>query len=485
MGPTLCRAIAVLLVCSWACAQNGSRPRPRDAFAPDWVKAGPMIGHVGRHSVRVWIRLAKGTKFGVRGTLVEATGHRAVSPSAIENLGDQIRLIRFKGLPPDTELIVQIFEGKFPTRGVALSLRTAPEWSQFGMVRIGFGSCCNDVQFPKAKIFAAAAHEKPDLFLFGGDNSYYVREYEVERITKKGEKKIEVRIDTTSGDGDWKSGGRMFARQLTTRRNAWLQPLIRNVPCYAIWDDHDYGPNDADRTFEERKKSLRVFKKMWANRDYGIKGTKGCFSSFRRGPVEVFLMDCRYHKYVKTKAHPDVAANECTIWGAEQFKWLCDGLAESEAPVKMIVNGTPFMSRPKTGEGHFREARVEYNGLLTHLEKHRIGGVVFLTGDRHYTEMMTLRRGDQSMILEFTSSPVSWGKKIGALSEPSQPAARNGAPSIVWSLGGDSYGLVTVDIPEKGAGRITCEVRNKNNTVPIVGGIACKTKWLLKDLNPK
>ena len=480
MGPTLRRAVAPLLLCACAWAQTGNRPRPRDGFVPDWVKAGPMIGHVGAHSVRVWVRLAKGTKFGVRGSLVEAAGHRAVLPTSVEKLGDQVKLVRFKGLPANTELIVQIYEGKLPTRGVALSLRTAPEPAVTGRVRIGFGSSCNDIQFPKAKVYLAAAQEKPDVFLFAGDSAYYVREYLVERVTKKGKRKSEIRIDTLSGDGDWTGSKRMFARQLKSRSNPWLQPLLRTVPCYAVWNDHDFGSGSSDRGFDGRKKSLKVFKKMWANRDFGIKGTKGCFSSFRRGPVEVFLMDGRYHRRVRTKARPDVPEKECTIWGAEQFEWLCAGLRKSEAPVKLIVNGTPFLSQDKTAEGHFRSARVEYRRLLSLLDEHGIGGVVFLAGDRQYSEMVALRRKGRPAILEFSASPLSWGQKIGPVD-----AAVSGHPQPVWRVRGDSFGLVTIDIPKKGEGSITCEVRDRNNAVPVVAGITCKTTWSLKDLNPK
>jgi phosphodiesterase/alkaline phosphatase D-like protein len=205
----------------------------------------------------------------------------------------------------------------------------------------------------------------------------------------------------------------------------------------------------------------------------------------------VFLMDDRYHKYVRTRHHPTVPESECVIWGDEQLRWLCAGLARSRAPVKLIVNGTQFLSRAKKSEGHFREARVEYQKLLDYLEDHEIGGVVFLTGDRHHTEMMSLRREGCPTILEFTSSPLAWGQKIGPLpravvSGTSQPKKQpKKQPRMHWQLRGDSYGLITIDIPVDGDARITCEVRDQNNTVPIVTGIPCRTTWSLKELNPK
>ncbi|MFQ5739432.1 MAG: iron-containing alcohol dehydrogenase, partial [Acidobacteriota bacterium] len=49
-----------------------------------------------------------------------------------------------------------------------------------------------------------------------------------------------------------------------------LQPLLRSRPQLAIWDDHDYGLNDSDRTNPVKKEALRVFQQYWANPAYGL-----------------------------------------------------------------------------------------------------------------------------------------------------------------------------------------------------------------------
>ena len=37
------------------------------------------------------------------------------------------------------------------------------------------------------------------------------------------------------------------------------------TPTLGIWDDHDFGPNNSDRTAEGRMESLATFQSMWAN----------------------------------------------------------------------------------------------------------------------------------------------------------------------------------------------------------------------------
>lgn len=44
-----------------------------------------------------------------------------------------------------------------------------------------------------------------------------------------------------------------------SRSVAELQPFLASTHHYAIWDDHDYGPNDSDRGFYNKIKHCRHF----------------------------------------------------------------------------------------------------------------------------------------------------------------------------------------------------------------------------------
>jgi alkaline phosphatase D len=49
----------------------------------------------------------------------------------------------------------------------------------------------------------------------------------------------------------------------------------------------------------------------------------------------------------------------------------------------------------------------EREKLLKRLEEEDIGGVVFLTGDRHFSEISRLRLGNGRVVYDITSSPLT------------------------------------------------------------------------------
>ncbi|MDH3279787.1 MAG: alkaline phosphatase family protein [Gammaproteobacteria bacterium] len=428
------------------------------------IASGPMLGHVSDSSARVWLRLAAGAALAAH---AEERDRRY--PAQFLDLNDGFRLVLLEGLPAGAEFTVtleaktSVRDSRLPgtTRQIAtVHGRTAPKPANTGKVRLAFGSCSKASQFRYAPIYEAIAFEKPDFAIYVGDNSYFVVG--------------DGNWRTWGPDGDWSSPERMIRRHMEVRNNPYGRRLYATVPAYAIWDDHDYGPNNADRTFAGRRDALRVFTQVWANPTYGTPDTPGVFSSFRHGPVEVFLMDDRYHKYVATRDHPDVADEDAVIWGTDQLTWLMDGLMKSTAPVKIIANGTQVISQTERGEGHFQEAPAERKRLFDFLKANKIGGIVFLSGDRHHSESMRLDQNGAAAIVEFTSSPLQQNQQVRAVE-------RN-HPTNQWALRGNTYGLVTIDIPREGEGRVTFEARNDGNQLIVIGETEMKTTVPLGDL---
>ncbi len=424
------------------------------------MTAGPMLGHVSDTSATVWFRAAEGAK-------ISASAKQDSLSASVEivQLGRGFSIARFgslKAATPTEATIVLELNGRATEH---LRFTTAPPPSDIGTVRIAFGSCNKNCMYPKVPVFEAMAAEKPDLALFVGDNSYFI-------VGDGGQKNF----STSGPKGDWSSPETMIARHMETRTLPEFQPLLRSIPCYAVWDDHDYGPNNSDRTLASKNDALEVFKSVWANPSYGTLETPGIFGSFRRGPVEVFLMDDRYNKYVKTDEHADVKPEEAVIWGEAQLRWLMTGLKASTAPVKFIANGTQVITESKGGEGHFREAPVEREKLFTFLRENKIGGVVFLSGDRHYSESLRLDQKDGPAILEFTSSPLQQNQAIKSRDQDKHRTR-------LWAMNGNSYGLVTVEIPEKGKGTIRFEARDETNHGPILNAHRCVTTTDLRALN--
>ena len=118
-----------------------------------------------------------------------------------------------------------------------------------------------------------------------------------------------------------------------------LQPLLGSVHHYAIWDDHDYGPNNSDRSFIHKDITYQAFQDFWANPSYGIENKGGITTQFRWSDIDFFLMDNRYFRTPQNRKH---IYKE--ILGKEQVEWLIDALLNSKAPFKIIAIGGQFLN---------------------------------------------------------------------------------------------------------------------------------------------
>ena len=212
---------------------------------PRLIQAGPMIGHVGPSEAKVWVRTKRGSTL----TATAAQGSKGRNRLSVEDLGNGFSVLQFSRLAPavDTKVVLTVERAGSAPETAEVAFNTAAAPSDTGRVRIAFGSCSKVSQFNSGPIYKAIAEERPDMALFVGDNSYFIVADGSDR-----------HFHTTGPTGDWSSPEAMTARHLTTRMHPDLQAMFRAVPCYAVWDDHDYGPDNADRTFDLREvKSLR------------------------------------------------------------------------------------------------------------------------------------------------------------------------------------------------------------------------------------
>ena len=112
---------------------------------------------------------------------------------------------------------------------------------------------------------------------------------------------------------------------------------------------------------------------------YGT-GTPGIYTSFRYGPIEVFLLDPRYF----SQAEPSpVDAKKPTCLGKEQWQWLLDGLAKSTAPFKFIASGMIWDDKKNKEKDDWETYAHEREALFDFIDAKKISGVVLLSGDIH------------------------------------------------------------------------------------------------------
>ncbi len=337
------------------------------AAQPDTgLSHGPMLGAVSETTAAIWFRTARPGEVVVTLAADGAASQREVVRTTPAS--DNTAVVRFKGLKPDTTYQYEIraggapFRAKFRTFGPSLLKRP---------VRLVYGYGYNPRQRMKNdSIFLHMARRKPDFVLFIGDFPY----------TRAG-RLNEVR-----------------AGHKIIRSNEGFTPLCCGTPTCAIWDDHEFGPNDCDGTHPYVDEALQAFKEYWANPYYGLPDCKGTFSSFVIGPVEVFLLDGRYHSR-QSATHP-------TMLGERQFQWLCAGLKRSTARYKLLVSGGPF-ARVKRDCWGGKFYRAERDRLFDFLSRERITGVIAISGDIHRCDIHKLPLGRGQYLYDFTAGALA------------------------------------------------------------------------------
>ena len=349
------------------------------------ILSGPMLGHVSYDHARVWVQLNQTATVQVRyGKLEEnALGELTPSfPATKEKAYTQI--MDLTGLEPGNRYRFQLLvDGKPQEEMYSFSTPTLAS-SNSKDFSMAIGSCVyiNDEGIPERggdyQIFQSIADQQPDLTLWLGDNVYLHEQ-------------------------DWQSKVGMQYRYSHLRQLPEIQSLLRTGAHYAIWDDHDYGPNDSDRSFIGKEQAKAVFNEFWANPTQSISGI-GVATSFSRGDCDFFLLDNRYFRSPQKRV-----TGQRTILGEEQLEWIIDALCTSEATFKFVAIGGLVLSSSYNvkNQNYISNYSEERTYLLDQMEANDIKNVIFLSGDKHYSEMSKLVNRRGNVVYEVTSSSLT------------------------------------------------------------------------------
>lgn len=371
--------------------------KTRHLAAPDLLRSGPMVGYATMRTVALWAQLTRSGGAQIeywekgkperrwRSAIVLAT---EANDFTTHLLADSVlpgkRYTYRLWVADDDHPRLRVIERPYPLEFQSQALwqwRTDPP-----SFRVALGSCTyvNDSIFDRPgrpyggqySIFKAIDQNRPDVMLWLGDNAYY-------------------------READWDSPLSMRRRYAHTRALPELQPLLGSVHHYAIWDDHDYGPNDADRSFVLREESLNTFKLFWANPSYGAGGSGGITGTFQWADVQFFLLDDRWNR---TPDLDDPAHGQ--YLGATQLRWLTEALAASTATFKVVAVGGQVLN-PTTEFENYANYATERTELLRRLAELKVPGVLFVSGDRHFAELSILDRPGLYPLYDLTTSPLT------------------------------------------------------------------------------
>lgn len=323
--------------------QAGTAAPVRPVRAPAELAVGPMVGHVDDTQAVLWFRPAD---TGPVQLVIDGPGgpfRREGSPTA-----DQDRTVQLTvdGLEPGTEYRYRFELDGQPLEGARGRFRTARADGTPSRVRLAMGSCASSEPAP---IWSAIGLWDIDGLVLLGDTPY---------------------IDSR----DLSVARRKHREFLLVPE---LAMLLRNTPTWGTWDDHDFGGNDTDGRMPGKENTRRAFVEYRAHTGFGD-GQEGVYTSFRRGPLEVFLVDPRY--FARTAKD---AEGRFTLLGDAQWSWLENGLRASTAPFKAIACGMIWDDKENSESDDWGSYPHERARLEHFLGAERITGAILIGGDIH------------------------------------------------------------------------------------------------------
>lgn len=377
---------------------------PASAPAAGSLVAGPMLGYQARRETVIWLETRDAREVSVdywvagqpatKRTLTQA----APAPTPA---GGQIYHFRpgLLEVGATYEYAVSI-DGKVQEFPYPTTFKTKAIWEwrtpppDFKFI---YGSCAyfNEPVYDRPgagygktmETFRLMGDSGADFMIWGGDNWYY----------------RESDYDSISG---------LWYRPAHERAQPELRKLFASMHHYATWDDHDYGPNDSNRSFELKDEALKVFQAYWANPSYGDAQHPGVYTKFSWGDAQFFLMDNRWDRDGDRLESAGLGRMK-TQWGDHQRDWLKQSLFAAQETkacfFKFIVTGGQVITDFGGASETFAYYPDERADLLKFIADHHITGVIFLSGDVHFTELARKKLTDTQWVYELTSSPFSSG----------------------------------------------------------------------------
>ncbi len=266
--------------------------------------------------------------------------------------------------------------------------------------------------------------ENPDVWIWGGDIVYADTD-NIERLRA------------------------IYAQQDTVQGYAALKA---EVPIIGTWDDHDFGLNDGGAEFAVKKESQQVFLDfMGVPKDSERRNQEGIYTSHDyetpNGKVKILILDTRYFRSeLVNDEDPDRRykpnlADDATVLGEAQWKWLQNELNTSDADFNLIMSSIQFLSGEHGFEtwGNFPK---EVEKLENMIVDSKARGVMILSGDRHISEFSRKTLPGMSYpLIDFTSS----GLTHSYFSYSGEPN-RYRVGDVISSK---SYGTITLNLKSK------------------------------------
>lgn len=345
----------------------------------------PVLGHVGMRNANIMVHansLTDEIKLHVLDSLNETVDTKTASIN--HELGHTCSF-QLSQLTPNTKYTYTISTSTFKSDQFSFHTQQLWQWRvDPPTFKIAFGSCTyiNDTPYDRpgkaygqsTEIFNSLLMDQPTAMIWGGDNVYF-------------------------REGDWETAADMAARYSHTRSDSNIKKVLNSIPNYAVWDDHDFGPNDSNGSFQFKNESAKVFRQMWPNQGY-VLSSGPVYGKSSIHDVDIYFLDNRFFRTGKLKD------SSSQMLGKEQISWLINDLIASKASFKLIVVGSQILNTEAVFETYANHTE-ERAYFLNQIAQHQIKNVIFLSGDRHFSECSLLNLTNEIRLVDLTCSPLT------------------------------------------------------------------------------
>ena len=286
-------------------------------------------------------------------------------------------------------------------------------------MKIGFGSCLK--QDNSMQIFTPIKAEKPDLFLMIGDNVY--------------------------GDSEKEDLKELRSAYATQKKN--FERMNFNFPIEAIWDDHDYGMNDAGVEYPYKEKSKELFLNFWDIPSDDVRRFReGLYFdltyNINHKILQILFLDTRTFRDSllptdnigergKERYIPN-SDSSLTILGESQWSWFKEKISE-RVDLRIIVSSIQVLPIGHGWES-WNNFPLERQKMIDMIDEAGVNQTLILSGDRHRAGIYKVRTASGKIIAEVTSSSLN-------ASFPNKE--ENGPLRIGNTFVEENYGVIIVD----------------------------------------
>lgn len=333
------------------------------------VTHGPIVGGVTDTSANIFVRTEEGASVKIAYSTITPYSPQTAAlsqESQTQASSDLTAIIPLSNLNPETKYYYWIaINSDTPDTSKTYEFITFPTPDSARDFNFAVFSDLSQRKELRAISYQSAANDSPSFILQIGDFDH----------RDPGDKPTPITLE------NWRKMHRDMFQDMPAGQDfaTYIAPYF---PLYQMWDDHDYGDNNTDRTAWWKDLATQAFKEYHPLPPLP-NPNRGLWHNFHYAQAEVFMLDLRSQRDPNNDADN---SEKSMLDGANiengQKDWLKSALANSTVRWKFIISTSVWNPKSKKVDSWYL-FQNEQQELVKFIQDNNITGVIILSGDIH------------------------------------------------------------------------------------------------------